>query len=75
MISEELFLKEIQRLYNQDEELSMDTNVYTDMRIDSMQFIFFISEIEEKYNLNVDLDRFKGLNTLRDFYESIGEKK
>lgn len=68
--------KQIAVFLNTDEEkITPESNLITDLKADSMDIATLLLEVEEKYNIEIDEDDLESLKTVGDIVAYIEKKK
>lgn len=55
------------------EDLKPEANLFTDLKLDSLDAIDMLVHLEEKLGIKVDGDVFKDVRTLADVYAMVGK--
>ena len=56
-----------------EEKIDMDSNMFTDLNVDSLLGVEIFAALDKKYGINVPEDRLKDINTLNDIVGLIDE--
>ena len=68
--------KQIAVFLNTDEgKITLESNLITDLKADSMDIATLLLEVEEKYNIEIDEDDLESLKTVGDIVAYIEKKK
>lgn len=55
------------------ENLKPEANLFTDLKLDSLDAIDLLVYLEEKMNIKVEADVFKEVRTLQDVYQMVAK--
>ena len=56
-----------------EDKIDMDSNMFTDLNVDSLLGVEIFAALDKKYGINVPEDRLKDINTLNDIVGLIDE--
>jgi acyl carrier protein len=69
-ISEMEFLKYMKKKTHYS-SISMDSNLKTDLSLDSLDKVEMVMELEDKFDIFIPEDTAMSMNTVRDVYQGI----
>lgn len=54
-------------------KINLDTNLVKDLELESLDLVTLVSELEEKYNITVEDNDIKNLQTVKDIVDYISK--
>ncbi len=68
---EERVIKAIKSCMKKNATISLGTDIILDLGFDSVDILMLISELEEEFNITIDEQDFKDVQTVRDVLDKL----